>query len=36
VGHILEESENPIAYEIRLRAEEEILETSDPDAHKAI
>ena len=30
VGHILEESENPIAYEIWQRAEEEILETSGP------
>jgi citrate synthase len=36
VGHILEESENPIAYEIWQRAEEEILETSGPDAHKAM
>ncbi|WP_298361762.1 citryl-CoA lyase [uncultured Bradyrhizobium sp.] len=36
VGHILEESENPIAYEIWQRAEEEILETSGPEAHKAM
>lgn len=36
VGHILEESENPISYEIWQRAEEEILETSGPDAHKAM
>ena len=28
VGHILEESENPISYELWQRAEEEILETS--------
>ncbi len=32
VGHILEETRNPIAYEIWQRAEEEILETSGPDA----
>ncbi len=32
VGHILEESENPIAYEIWQRAEEESLETSGPRA----
>ncbi len=32
VGHILEESENPIAYEIWQRAEEEVLETSGPGA----
>lgn len=36
VGHILEESENPISYEIWQRAEEEILETSGPHAHKAM
>lgn len=33
VGHILEESENPISYEIWQRAEEEILETSGPGDH---
>jgi len=32
VGHILEESTNPISYELWQRAEEEILETSGPDA----
>ena len=32
VGHILEESENPISYELWQRAEEEILETSGPGA----
>lgn len=32
VGHILEESENPISYEIWQRVEEEILETSGPGA----
>jgi len=32
VGHILEESENPISYDIWQRAEEEILETSGPGA----
>ena len=32
VGHILEESENPISYELWQRAEEEILETSGPQA----
>jgi len=32
VGHILEESENPISYEIWQRAEQEILETSGPGA----
>ncbi len=30
VGHILEESENPISYELWQRAEQEILETSGP------
>jgi len=30
VGHILEESENPISYDIWQRVEEEILETSGP------
>ena len=32
VGHILEESENPISYELWQRAEQEILETSGPGA----
>ena len=32
VGHILEESENPISYDIWQRVEEEILETSGPGA----
>ena len=32
VGHILEESENPISFELWQRAEEEILETSGPGA----
>lgn len=32
VGHILEESENPISYEIWQRAEAEILETSGPES----
>jgi citrate synthase len=32
VGHILEETRNPMAFEIWQRAEEEILETSGPDA----
>lgn len=32
VGHILEESQNPIAYELWQRAEEEILESSGPDS----
>jgi len=31
VGHILEESENPICFEIWQRVEEEILETSGPE-----
>ncbi|MBC7132001.1 MAG: citryl-CoA lyase [Roseovarius sp.] len=35
VGHILEESENPISFELWQRAEEEILETSGPGADQA-
>ncbi|OUS05445.1 citryl-CoA lyase [Rhodobacterales bacterium 52_120_T64] len=31
VGHIMEESENPISFDIWQRVEEEILETSGPD-----
>ncbi|SEQ58736.1 citryl-CoA lyase [Thalassovita taeanensis] len=35
VGHILEESTNPIAFELWQRTEEEILEASGPSAHGA-